>query len=188
MKQISPRTANGADCVFSLADLAESLPSPPSTDDNVVMIAVTEADGSRGGELLVTIKSLIAEGFRVRLLTTCEKEDARDMRMLSQTLGIDFLTPATWQEVVTEFRSAALVVTNRLHCMIFSFFADVPLLPLLNREKVLGVTRDAELPQSLSHIRELTPDKLLECSNAREHIQSKMRNYLEKVRKSDINS
>lgn len=188
MRRISPRVINGADCVFLLADSVASVAAPERGNDNVVIIATTEADGSRGGELLSTIKTLIAGGYRVRLLTTCEKEDARDMLMLSRTLGIDYLTPSTWQEAVAEFRSAALVVTNRLHCMIFTFFADVPLLPLLNREKVLGVFRDAELPHSIANVGNLTPAKVAESVNDSEHILGKMRTYLERVRELNLDT
>lgn len=186
MKTICPGVVTGADCVFSLAGMTSDLPAVQQ-DGKVVMIAVTEANGSRYRDLLGTIKSLIAGGYRVRLLTSCEREDGRDMLMLSRTLGVEYVAPLTWQDVVTEFRSAALVVTNRLHCMIFAFFADAPLIPLLNREKVGGVFRDTGLPYALSHASELTPEKVAEWTKDGERIRCKMRTYLEKVRKSDLN-
>lgn len=186
VKHFHPGVVNGADCVFSLADLAENLPAAPRPDADAVMIAVTEGDGSRGADLLVAIQGLQAAGYWVRLLTTCEREDAKDLQMLSRTLGVEYLAPATWQEVVSEFKSSAMVVTNRLHCMIFTFFADVPLVPLLNREKVVGVFRDAELPHALSHAAELTPAKVAECLGDRERIRDRMRAYLEKVRRSQL--
>jgi polysaccharide pyruvyl transferase WcaK-like protein len=107
--------------------------------------------------------------------------------MLSRTLGVEFLAPATWQEVVSEFKSCAMVVTNRLHCMIFTFFADVPLVPLLNREKVVGVFRDAELPHALNHAAELTPARVAEFLRDEGRIRGQMGAYLEKVRRSHLN-
>lgn len=177
---------NGADCVFSLESVAANLPTLVQKDHRVVIIAVADANGSRYEDLLVAIKRLVAGGYRVRLLTTCESEDGRDMSRLSRTLGVEFLAPSTWQEVVNEFRSAELVVTNRLHCMIFAFLADVLLLPLLNREKVIGVFKDADLPHSLTHTTELTPEKVAICTKDKELIHRKMVAYMEKVRKSDL--
>ncbi|MEY3898459.1 MAG: hypothetical protein RLZZ214_3981 [Verrucomicrobiota bacterium] len=180
VKKFAPRVVNGADCVFSLADVAADL--PPAPREEAVMIALTAGDGSRVADLLPMIRNLQAGGYLVRLLTTCEREDGKDLQMLSKTLGVEFLAPATWQEVVSEFKSSAIVVTNRLHCMIFTFFADVPLVPLLNREKVVGVFRDAELPHALNHAAELTPAKVAECLRDETHIRHQMRAYLEKVR------
>ncbi len=186
VKQFAPGVINGADCVFSLADLAVDLPAAPRQEQNPVMIAVTEGDGSRAADLLPVIRNLLAGGYRVRLLTTCEREDFRDLQQLSKALGIEFFAPMTWQEVVAEFKSCAMVVTNRLHCMIFTFFADVPLIPLLNREKVVGVSRDADLPHALRHASELTPARVAEFLRNEERIRSKMAAYLEQVSQSHL--
>lgn len=186
MRNFRPDVVDGADCVFSLADLAVDLPPSPRTAAPAVMIAHTEGAGSRFADLLPAIKGLLAGGHRVRLLTTCEREDARDMLLLSQEYGLEYLAPATWQEVVSEFKSSSMVITNRLHCMIFTFFADVPLVPLLNREKVLGVFKDAELPHALHSAAELTPAKIEECLRDERRIRDKMGAYLEKVRSMDL--
>jgi polysaccharide pyruvyl transferase WcaK-like protein len=187
VRQFAPGVVNGADCVFSLMDQAVNLPPAPRPDADAVMLAVTEGDGSRGADLLPVIENLLAAGYRVRLLTTCEREDTKDLRMLSRTLGVEFLAPATWQEVVSEFKASSMVVTNRLHCMIFTFFAGVPLVPLLNREKVVGVFRDAELPHALDHAAGLTPAKVAECLRDEGQIRGKMAAYLEKVSRSNLN-
>ena len=182
MKGINSRVLLGADCVFSLGETAAAIPSVRAAQDKLITLAITEADGSRGPDLLVPVKRLLEAGYRVQLVTTCEREDAKDMEMLSKTLGIPYLAPATWQEVVAEFRASSLVITNRLHCMIFTFFADVPLLPLVNREKIIGIFRDAALPYSLSGMQKCTPEKISECLAEPEAILGKMRKYLEDIR------
>jgi polysaccharide pyruvyl transferase WcaK-like protein len=186
VRRFAPAVVNGADCVFSLADEALPLPPAPGRNADAVMLAVTTGNGSRLPDLTATIRALQGAGFRVRLLTTCEREDGEDLRRLGRELGVEALAPATWQETVSEFKSSAMVVTNRLHCMIFTLFADVPLVPLLNREKVVGIHHDAELPHALRHSAELTPAKVRECLGDAGLIRAKMSVYLEKVLRSEL--
>ena len=182
LRVICPGVVVGADCVFSLAPrepISASLPLAETT----VVLAVTEAENSSRHELEATICSLTAAGMRVRLLTTCECEDGAHLAELSRNLGIDFIAPATWQEVVEEFKAASVVVTNRLHCMVFSFFAGVPVVPLRNREKVAGICRDAGLTSWVDRIVEFTPEKAVECSAVGAATLAEMAAYREQVRK-----
>ena len=178
LRSVCPAVLDGADCVFSLA--SREIAGPPPTEA-LVILAVTQAENSSRDELVTAIHRLTAGGIRVRLLTTCECEDGPVLSELSRTLGIDFVAPATWQETVEEFRSASLVVTNRLHCMVFSFFAGVPVVPLRNREKVTGICTDAGLTRWVDSIGALTPELALACIADREWTLEKMRAYREKV-------
>ncbi len=184
MQRIRPSVMLGADCVFSLADVAATLPAARPEEDKCVMLAITTGDGARYQDVATATKALLAAGHRVRLLTTCDREDGDEIRRLGELLGIEHLSPPNWQEVVSEFRSSSLVVTNRLHCMIFTFFAGVPLLPLVNREKIIGISRDAELPHTLKDVKDLTPEIVATCQHNQETILAKMRGYLEKVKSS----
>ena len=183
MKSIRPSVLLGADCVFSLTDIVADLPAARPEDDKCIMLAITTGNGARYQDVVTAAKALLAAGHKVRLLTTCDREDGEEIRRLGELLGIEHLAPPNWQEVVSEFRSSSLVITNRLHCMIFTFFAAVPLLPLVNREKIIGITRDASLPHSLKDVRMLTSEIVDECLNDKRNILDKMRTYLEAVRK-----
>ena len=185
MRHLHPDVRLGADCVFALADIGAAV-QPARPADGAVTLALTTGEGSRRADMQRMIEGLLAAGRRVRLLTTCEREDGADMQALSNSLGVEYLAPMTWQETVAEFKASALVVTNRLHCMIFTLFADVPLLPMLNREKVTGITRDARLPHALQHAAELTPAKVETCLTDREAILVPMRRYLAEVRRKDL--
>jgi polysaccharide pyruvyl transferase WcaK-like protein len=167
--------------VFSLIGDTMASP-PPSPDRPVVILAVTRSTGSSRDEMLTTIRALRQEGIHIRLLTTCVSEDGESLSRLATELGVDFIAPATWQGVVDEFKSSSLVVTNRLHCVIFAFFANVPVVPLRNREKVAGLSRDAGFSRSIGSISELTPEKALECIGNAATIHGEMRRYLAKVR------
>jgi hypothetical protein len=185
MRHISARVIDGADCVFSLAGQVDRSPAPGLGNETIVTLAVTEAEASRPAEFAATIRGLTGAGVTVRLLSTCEQEDGPTMSELSRTLGVEFICPATWQDVVAEFKRSSVVVTNRLHCMIFTFFADVPVVPLVDREKVLGVCRDAGLRHSIRNIGELTPERVGKIIADSGSIRSTMSNYLEKVRGID---
>lgn len=181
MREITLRTVDGVDCVFSLADCVSAASSSGvGRDEVIVTIAVTEEkDGSKTEDMIDAIKRLKDKGIVVRLLTTCEEEDGASLGELSVKLGVESINPATWQEVVAEFRKSTLVVTNRLHCMIFTFFADVPVIPLINREKVHGVCGDAGLDCHIRHLNELTAEKVSEYKNRSAEIRGTMRRYLE---------
>lgn len=185
MRSIHEHVELGADCVLALVDLGTAVPSFQDPD-GVITIALTEGDGSRRAEVHEMVRGLLEGGNRVRFLTTCEREDDADMRAISQDLGVDYLRPQSWQEAVAGFKASAMVVTNRLHCMIFTLFADVPLVPLVNREKVRGITRDAQLPHSLDRASELTAEKATAYLAESEVILSAMRNYLAEVREKPL--
>ena len=163
MRHFRKDTVSSVDSVFLLGEVAAKLPPAENPDDKLITLAVTIGKGAKTTDLQQAIVSLQNKGYRVRLLTTCEREDAVDMLPLSQATGAEFVAPLSWQDVVMEFKRSALVVTNRLHCMIFTFFADVPLLPLLNREKVVGVRQDAKLTHAIQDVTELTAEKIAEC-------------------------
>lgn len=185
MRRIHPQVVLGADCVLALAAIGRQV-AARTEPDQAITLALTTGDGSRRAEVRAMIEGLLAAGHKVRFLTTCEREDGEDMQPISEALGVEYLKPQTWQEAVSGFQSSAMVVTNRLHCMIFTLFADVPLVPLLNREKVRGITRDAGLPHALERAADLTAAKADACLGDREAILSAMRNYLVEVGTKDL--
>lgn len=185
MRKIHPNVRLGADCVLALAGLGKAVEPMPG-DSRPITIALTTGNGSRKADVHAMVLTLIAAGHQLRFLTTCEREDGDDMEAIGQALGIECLKPQTWQEAVAGFRSSSMVVTNRLHCMIFTLFAQVPLVPMLNREKVRGITGDARLPHFLEHSAELTPDKVDECLRDRDSILVAMADYLGDVATKDL--
>lgn len=177
MRQLRSDVVSGADCAFLLDEVASRLPPAENPEDNLITLAVTSGKGAKVQDIQACALALKQQGYKVRLLTTCEREDAVDLIPISKEIGVEYLAPLAWQDIVMEFKRSALVVTNRLHCMIFTFFADVPLLPLLNRDKVVGVHRDAKLTHAIRDIVELTPAKAAECLRDREKTVAEIRAY-----------
>ena len=184
LRKVSDRIVEGVDCVFSLADCVPRNPSLEKSEDTILTIAVTEEKlGSTMEDLTDAIRRLKNQGIVVRLLTTCEEEDGRGLSKLGAMLEIDYIAPATWQEAVDELGKSTFVVTNRLHCMIFTFFADVPVVPLINREKVHGIFSDAGLDCHIMHLNELTLARVNDYKSRGNQIRVTMRGYLEKTQK-----
>ena len=178
-KQIELHTELGADCVFSLAPLAQNI-EPVADQTGSIIFAITRTLGSREEELKEALQRIIQAGYQVKLLTTCESEDGGYLKRLSAHFDIPYLAPLSWQEVVAEFKSSTLVVTNRLHCAIFSFFAQTPVLPLVNREKVRSLSNDANFPYSIEKLTDLSPQIIKVIRENKEQVLQKMAAYLEK--------
>lgn len=180
LRPFCPNVVVGSDCVFSL--LGDTLSPPPTPPEQpLILLAVTRSTGSGREELIATVRALKESGLQVKLLTTCVSEDGESLAQIASQLDVDYVAPATWQGVVTEFRTSSLVVTNRLHCVIFSFFANVPVAPLRNREKVAGIAGDAGLTHSITAISELTPENANQCIRNSGIIRQEMLRYLGKV-------
>lgn len=174
----------GADCVLGLACQARGMISaggnnPPAVENRRIVFAVAEAPGSRAEETGRQIREIINAGFQVTLLTTCDAEDGGYLRKIAAETGAGFSAPMTWQEAVAEFSAHAAVITNRFHCIVFSFFGRVPVLPLGNREKARALGADARLPVAIDAISDLTPAVLGSLLARREEALAKAEEYLE---------
>ena len=178
LRQVRGDAVSGADCVFMLSETASELTrQSPVCASGPITLAVTCGRGAGADDLKSAILSLQQAGHTVRLMTSCEKEDAADLQRLADETGASYLAPLTWQDTVMEFRQSSLVVTNRLHCMIFTLFAEAPLLPLLNREKVVGVRKDAGLTHAIRDLGELDAGMVAQCLLDRSLILSEMAAY-----------
>ncbi len=117
-----------------------------------MILAITDSPGSRVPKVREVLERLLEAGYQVSLLTSCEREDGDDHRKITATSRAESLRPQTWQDAVAILADADLIITNRLHCLIFSFFAKTAVVPLLDREKLFGVRLDANLPEALEDL------------------------------------
>lgn len=181
LKKIGSNSTLGADCVFSLAKLADSTISSQQAINKTIVFAVTQTVGSGLDVIDKCISFLKKENYSITLLTTCEVEDESHLRLLSEKHNIPYSAPLSWQDTVSQFKSSSLVVTNRLHCMIFSFFAQVPVIPLMNRDKIIYLCNDASLPISIESLNELDSHFVEKVFSERDNILMKMSQYLVKT-------
>jgi hypothetical protein len=178
MDDLSVPCVHGADCVFSLPDaVAEVEPSEGRVRERVLFVVKGQK------EILATaIERLLEQSVLIELLTTCPQEDDRIFQSLAAQFSIPYHTPATWQEVISEFRASSLIVTNRLHGLILGSIARVPLLPVTDRKKSLAFARDAKMPHHVPAVTDVTRDLLEKALSDKELVLRQMRTYQELCR------
>ena len=171
---------SGVDCVFSLGDCVD-VPDRVDGTGKEVLFALTTSPGSRNNEVRAAFQRLEAQGFRVRMLSSCEREDGDDHRVICGGDESKCLFPETWQEAVGLLGRADVVFTNRLHCLIFSFFTEVAVVPVLDREKLLGVFRDADLPLGIKSVDEIDAALIGKILERKDEIRERISAYREQM-------
>lgn len=172
---------SGVDCVFSLGGRAE-VPERVNGTGKEIIFALTTSLGSRNRKVKAAFQRLEQAGFRVRMLSSCEREDGAVHRMICGGDESECLFPETWQEAVALLAAADVVFTNRLHCLIFSFFTDVAVVPVLDREKLLGVFRDVDLPIGIDDVGEIDTVLIERILATKGEIRGKIAAYRESMK------
>ena len=173
----------GADCVFSLQDVADQIEPAGGREHSRIIFVVT---GRSLKDLNPAIRRIGRPAPQIALLTTCELEDGEALESLSGELQVAYHAPRTWQEAVAELKASSLVVTNRLHGLILGSFAKTPLLPIADRQKVEAFVLDASMPHSLAGLHLLDAERLERCLRDRDLILERMAQYQRRTRSEAV--
>lgn len=176
--QLGVRAVLGADCVYSLQGLAKLIEPVAGRHPSRVILAFT---GQTSDDLESAVRTLCVGADTVALLTTCEAEDGAIMREVAAKCGVPFLAPLSWQETVAEMKASALVVTNRLHGLIFGSFTETPLLPLTDRRKTRAFADDARVPLRVESLPRLDRKFVDRTIGAREEILAAVGEYRDRA-------
>lgn len=179
MKEIGIPTILGHDTVFSLSDLGQAVPPLADRDSNRILLVLT---GPHNRQLLRktlggALERLQGCGRPVEMLTTCWTEDLEVYTELGERFGAKVRAPMTWQETVSELKQSAVVVTDRLHCLILGTFAECTLFPVADRKKAEAFVRDSGIPHHAPRMEDVTPDALEAAIADRSAILAKIRAY-----------
>ncbi|MCF3638367.1 polysaccharide pyruvyl transferase family protein [Rhizobium sp. TRM95111] len=169
--------ALGIDCVFNLHEVAAGIAALSDRDPNRTILVLTGRHGRNEEPLRALLGRIAGRVGPLELMSTCPPEDAVLFCRLGAEFGLPVRMPGTWQEAVAELKASSLVVTNRLHALIFSSFGDVALLPVADRKKSGAFARDAGLPHIAAGIDALTPDLIAAARADRTAIVERMRDY-----------
>lgn len=137
----------GADCVFSMHDIADTI--SPAPQSRRVILSVTGSASSLKSELRQSLGAL-PPALRPALMTTCESEDGALYRSLASELGLEYLAPDSWMSAVGALKACDLLITNRLHGLIFATLAGTAVLPVTDRRKSKAFARDSQVPVTAS--------------------------------------
>lgn len=166
-----------ADCVFSLKyEASNILPAPNVEKDKIVLILTK--DRSNLYKKLRNIIPHLLKDFKVELLTTCERVDGQFCNKLSKEFSIPFHAPLTWQATVAQLKSSSLLISNRLHGVIFGMLAGIPILPLVNRPKVRAVVDDAKFEFYAKEVQEIAPDLIGKVMDNKDAVLATITHYL----------
>ena len=171
----------GVDSVYSMQSLADDIEPMENRDRSRIIFALTGSRGRFGADLRTALRRVGASGNRIALMTTCESEDGNYCKAIANEFSMPYYAPLTWQEAVAEIKASSLLVTNRLHGLIFGSLANTPLLPVANRKKAQAFVRDTQVPHSVSSPLELSRALLEICLADRDMIIKKVKGYQERA-------
>ena len=173
LDQVGVESQLGVDCVYGLRDDATTITPKAGRNASRILFAVK----GQPKDLESTLVKLLKDGSDVEILTTCPAEDNRVMLALAEKLSLPYHQPMSWQEIVSEFKSSSMIVTNRLHGLILGSLADAPLLPVTNRKKALAFVHDAGLPHHASSVTDISHQLIEAAKTDSGEILEKVRAY-----------
>lgn len=148
-----------SDCVFTAGDLVNG-PKPGSDRARTVYVAVTRSGATTPAAVVALFERLRAAGFEPVLFSSCEAEDRPLADGVTALADVTFVAPRSWKKAVDLFSEAAFVITNRLHCLIFSALAGTAVVPVGNRQKARAYAEDAGLDFAPAEVDAITSDAI----------------------------
>lgn len=130
------------------------------------------------------LKSLRAGGVDPVLVTTCLPEDGEILESMAAALDLPLLQPLGWRDAVREFQALDLLLCNRLHGLVFAILGGTPIIPMVNREKVAGLARDAGLSRKVERLEQVTADAVKEWVREAEEVVIEMTRYRSAAQKA----
>lgn len=187
MDQIGIPAVLGQDVVFKLSDVGQEISPKTDRDPNRVLLVLTGPHDRAllANNLMETLERLKKGGRAVEMLTTCPPEDLQIYEELGAKFDVAVRAPMTWQEAVAELKQSAIVVTDRLHCLILGTFAECTLFPVADRKKAEAFIHDSGVPHYSVDMKGVTAQALDIAITDREVILEKMRNYRDSAVKRD---
>jgi polysaccharide pyruvyl transferase WcaK-like protein len=164
----------GADCVFSMHDIADRI--SPSPQSRRVILSITGSSGSQQSELRQSLGAL-PPSLRPALMTTCESEDGALYQSLASEFGLEYLAPDSWMSAVGALKACDLLITNRLHGLIFATLAGTAVIPVTDRRKSKAFARDSQVPVTASSGGALTTELIGAGLQQAESIRERLATY-----------
>jgi len=177
LESIGVPCRQGRDSAFMLRDLVAQIGPRADRDRSRVLFAVK----GHAKDLEPQLAELVSTGRNLELITSCAVEDEAVCRELAGRLGVPFQLPLSWQELAAELRASSLIVSNRLHCLIFGTLVDTPILPVTNRQKSEAYARDAGLPCAAANERQLSKALIDRAMDERSTIVERMKEYRDRI-------
>ena len=167
LRSIGVDTDLVSDCVFSLSGAFDSKwenDSPEAGESRRVYLSLTQSGDTDAQSVAALVRSLKEASLIPVLFSTCEIEDRSFYESVQACVSVDAIYPLSWKQAVGKLSTCRFVITNRLHCLIFSALSGTPVVPVTNRAKSKAYVKDADLPYSLEGVNSIEAT-LLEAIN-----------------------
>jgi polysaccharide pyruvyl transferase WcaK-like protein len=99
-----------------------------------------------------------SRGARLLTFTTHASEDASITRRWTSMPGLDHVPVDSIDNVLSVLASADIVISDRLHALIWATVVGTPIVPVLSLPKVRGYARYLRTPIAVAHFGELSWD------------------------------
>ena len=173
------KTVAISDCVFTAGDLVRQA-EPGTGRSRTVYVAVTRSGATTPSAIVSLFERLRAAGFEPVLFSSCEVEDRPLADGVTALADETFVAPRSWKTAVKLFSEAKFVITNRLHCLIFSALAGTSVVPVGNRQKTQAYAEDAELNFAPAGIDAITTEAIAGFVDTLDTVRARQATYLEK--------
>lgn len=159
------------DSVFSLGCLFKASWRP--REPSIVYISLTQSGSTTLHQVVEMLDSLKAADLRPVLFSNCETEDRTFYRSIQEQTEVEAVYPMSWKQAVSDLSEGLFVITNRLHCLIFSALTKTPVIPVTNRSKSKAYVRDAGLPCFLEKPGALSSEQIALFNQSLAHISER---------------
>jgi polysaccharide pyruvyl transferase WcaK-like protein len=167
-----------SDCVFTTEALFREERARSKDGGKRVYVSVIASGDTTAQGLVDLMDRLRQLSYEPVLFSSCEVDDRKLVDEVMAIRKVDYLAPNSWKASVRLFAEAAFVITNRLHCLIFSALGGAAVIPITNRKKTKAYAADAELLIGPESICALSVPLLEEVAKTLPTIRSKQAKYL----------
>jgi polysaccharide pyruvyl transferase WcaK-like protein len=144
-----------------------------------VYVSVTRSGATTAQGVVDLFDRLRLAGLEPVMFSSCESEDRPLIDSVLALSEEKVVAPVSWKASVRLFANAACVITNRLHCLIFSALAGAAVVPIANRQKALAYAEDAGLDYAPAEIADITAKGILDYLRTLDEVRDRQRLFLE---------
>ena len=178
LRQAGVPAQHVSDCVFTAGDLFRELREPQRRPGKTVYVSVTRSGETTARGIVELFDRLRASGLHPVMFSSCELEDRPLIDAVLALSEETVVAPTSWKSAVRLFADAAFVVTNRLHCLIFSALAGAAVVPVANRQKAQAYAEDAGLTYAPVEIADITENGIRDFLGTLDDVRDKQLRFL----------
>lgn len=163
------------DSAFLADPLSNSKSSPRTPPHVAVCLRTNTARQEASWDSFARVFKMLREhGCRLQTFTTHARRDAEMVSRCASVDGVERLSINTVDDVFAAVLSADVVISDRLHVLIFATLVGTPILPVMSVQKVVGYAEYLQYPVRAAAFPEISWDNHLEPIMSAWHMHRQM--------------